>query len=62
MYKSDMARGEPSFKVVCISLYPRDLQRMERLVTELRNRGHERMSRSKLIRMAIAQFDADNVE
>jgi hypothetical protein len=45
------------YRVVSISLYTEDLERMDRLVKELKAMGHTKASRSSLIRYAIDQVD-----
>lgn len=60
-----MARGAKDkkpdpYRVVCISLYESDIARMDDLVNQLRSLGAKRVSRSKLIRMAVARFEIDD--
>lgn len=53
-------RREPEpqhYKVLSISLYNDDIQRMDELVKELKNQGFTRMNRSALIRFALDQVD-----
>jgi hypothetical protein len=45
------------YKVVCISLYNEDIERLETLVAELKRRGHTKANKSQLIRAALAQVD-----
>jgi hypothetical protein len=45
------------YKVVCISLYNEDIERLEGLVAELKRRGHTKANKSQLIRAALAQVD-----
>jgi hypothetical protein len=45
------------YKVICISLYMEDLDRLDALVETLKAQGHTRASRSQLIRFALAQVD-----
>jgi len=47
------------YKVICISLYLEDLARLDEKVSELKERGHRKMSRSALIRFALDQVDLD---
>jgi hypothetical protein len=57
-------RGEPKpahYKVICISLYNRDLERLDGLVDELKARGMTKANRSALIRVALEQLDLDKV-
>ena len=45
------------YEVICISLYKEDLEALDDKVTELKKRGHRRVSRSSLIRYALASLD-----
>lgn len=45
------------YKVICISLYTEDLDRLDALVETLKAQGHTRASRSQLIRFALSQVD-----
>jgi hypothetical protein len=49
------------YKVICISLYTKDLERLDALVDELKARGLTKASRSALIRFALDQVDLDKV-
>lgn len=49
------------YKVISISLYNEDIERLDALVKDLKARGHSRASRSMLIREALRQIDLDNV-
>jgi hypothetical protein len=49
------------YKVICISMYTKDLDRLDELVTELKARGNTKASRSALIRAALEQVDLDKV-
>jgi hypothetical protein len=49
------------YKVICISLYNRDLERLDGLVDELKARGLTKANRSALIRVALEQIDLDRV-
>jgi hypothetical protein len=49
------------YKVICISLYTRDLERLDALVDELKARGITKANRSALIRVALDQVDLDKV-
>jgi hypothetical protein len=49
------------YKVICISLYTRDLERLDSLVDELKSRGITKANRSALIRVALDQLDLDRV-
>jgi len=59
-------RAEPAekpahYKVICISLYTKDLDRLDTLVDELKERGITKANRSALIRVALDQLDLDKV-
>jgi hypothetical protein len=49
------------YKVICISLYTKDLERLDALVRELKARGLTKANRSALIRVALDQVDLDKV-
>lgn len=49
------------YRVICISLYTKDLERLDALVDELKARGLTKASRSALIRAALDQVDLDKV-
>lgn len=57
-------KGAPKpehYKVICISLYTKDLQRLDGFVEELKSRGLTKANRSALIRVALEQLDLDRV-
>jgi hypothetical protein len=49
------------YKVICISLYIKDLERLDAHVDELKARGLTKANRSALIRVALEQLDLDKV-
>ena len=49
------------YKVVSISLYQEDIERLERLVAELKKRGHTKANKSQLIRYALDTVDLDGM-
>jgi hypothetical protein len=49
------------YKVICISMYTKDLERLDGLVEELKARGLTKANRSALIRAALDQVDLDKV-
>jgi hypothetical protein len=49
------------YKVICISLYTKDLERLDELVDELKTRGITKANRSALIRVALDQLDLEKV-
>ena len=58
---SERAAKPTHYKVICISLYTKDLERLDALVDELKARGMTKASRSALIRAALDQVDLDKV-
>jgi hypothetical protein len=49
------------YKIVCISLYTEDIERLEALVAELKRRGHTKANKSQVIRAALDQIDLDKI-
>jgi hypothetical protein len=49
------------YKVICISMYTKDLARLDGLVEDLKARGMTKASRSALIRAALDQVDLDKI-
>jgi len=49
------------YKVICISLYTKDLERLDARVDELKARGITKANRSALIRVALEQLNLDKV-
>lgn len=59
---SPRAKSHPThYKVVCISLYTEDLDRLDAAVRELKRRGHTKASRSSVLRAAMLQVDLAEV-
>ena len=61
---SSKGKGKPKpthYKVVSISLYMDDIDRIDALVKELKRRGFTKMNRSALIRFAIDTVDLDKL-
>ena len=57
-----VASEKPShYKVICISLYTSDLDKLDRMVEELKARGLTKANRSALIRFALGEVDLDKV-
>ena len=61
-----VAEPEPAdkpthYKVICISMYTKDLERLDALVGALKARGVTKANRSALIRAALDQVDLDKV-
>lgn len=56
------ARPKPThYKIVCISLYTDDIERLESMVAKLKSRGHTKANKSQLIRAALDQVNLDKV-
>ncbi|HEU4534848.1 MAG TPA: hypothetical protein VFS00_12045 [Polyangiaceae bacterium] len=49
------------YKVICISLYNEDLERLDQMVETLKARGLTKANRSALIRYALEQVDLTKV-
>lgn len=49
------------YKVICISMYTKDLDHLDELVVALKRRGQTKANRSALIRAALDQLDLDKV-
>jgi hypothetical protein len=49
------------YKIISISLYNEDIERLDRMVRELKRRGHYKANKSQLIRFALAQLNLDKV-
>ena len=49
------------YKIVCISLYNEDIERLNELVAELKRRGHTKASKSALIRYALDTVDLEKM-
>jgi hypothetical protein len=52
------AKPKPThYKIVCISLYTEDIERLEKLVAGLKKRGHTKANKSAVIRYALDTVD-----
>ena len=49
------------YKVICISMYTKDLEQLDEMVDELKAMGLTKANRSALIRYALAQVDLSKV-
>ena len=49
------------YKVICISMYTKDLKRLDDMVDSLKARGMTKANRSALIRYALGEVDLDSV-
>ena len=59
--KKDAAARPTHYKVICISMYTRDLEELDAKVHELKRRGWTKANKSHLIRLALAQLDLDKL-
>lgn len=58
--RSAAAANRPThYKVICISMYTRDIEELEGKVAELKRRGWTKANKSQLIRLALSQLDLD---
>ena len=58
----DGVKAKPThYKVICISMYTKDLEQLDQLVEKLKTRGITKANRSALIRVALEQLDLDKV-
>jgi len=49
------------YKVICISIYTQDLERLDEVVRELKRRGFTKANRSAVLRVAVEQLDLSRV-
>jgi hypothetical protein len=49
------------YKVICISMYTRDLEELDAKVAELKRRGWTKANKSQLIRLALSQIDVSKL-
>jgi len=57
------AAAKPThYKVICISMYNRDIEELEAKVAELKRRGWTKANKSQLIRLALSQIDLDKLQ
>lgn len=60
--KQRSAAEKPThYKVICISMYNRDIEELEAKVAELKRRGWTKANKSQLIRLALSQIDLDKL-
>lgn len=57
-----MASNRTPYKIVCISIHPEDLAKLDAKVAELKQRGWRRASRSHFIQLAVARLSVDAIE
>lgn len=56
-----VAEKPTHYKVICISMYTRDIEELEAKVAELKRRGWTKANKSQLIRLALSQLDLDKL-
>lgn len=49
------------YKVCCISLYTEDIEKLDAMVAELKDRGYTKANKSALIRYALDTVDLDKM-
>ncbi|MCX5743490.1 MAG: hypothetical protein NT062_13435 [Proteobacteria bacterium] len=49
------------YKVICISMYTKDIEELDAKVAELKKRGWTKASKSQLIRIALQHIDLDTL-
>jgi hypothetical protein len=49
------------YKIISISMYLDDIERLEQMVQELKRRGHYKANKSQLIRHALSKVKLDEV-
>jgi hypothetical protein len=59
--RKENAEKPTHYKVICISMYTKDLDRLDELVSKLKEGGNTKASRSALIRAALDQIDLAKV-
>ena len=50
------------YKVICISMYTKDLEQLDLKVAELKKRGWTKANKSQLIRLALSHLDLDKLD
>lgn len=62
MKTAQAEKAKPThYKVICISMYTKDLEHLDELVDQLKSRGVTKANRSALIRVALEQLDLAKV-
>lgn len=59
--KSRAAEKPVHYKVICISMYTKDLERLDEMVDALKAKGITKANRSALIRAALDQVDLEKI-
>jgi hypothetical protein len=60
--RAPAAEKPAHYKVICISMYTKDLAQLDSMVDELKARGLTKANRSALIRAALEQLDLSKVQ
>lgn len=50
------------YKVICISMYNRDIEELDKKIAELKRRGWTKANKSQLIRLALKRLDIATLE
>ncbi len=50
------------YKIMCVSMYLKDIKELEEKVAALKARGYTRANKSQLIRMALRRINVDDIE
>lgn len=56
-----MAPKPQHYRIMSISMYTDDIERLEQMVAELKRRGHYKANKSQLIRHALSRVNLDEV-
>ena len=59
--RAEASKRPTHYKVICISMYTRDIEELDAKVAELKRRGWTKANKSQLIRLALAQLDLDQL-
>jgi hypothetical protein len=59
--RTNAADKPTHYKVICISMYTEDLERLDKMVDALKARGLTKANRSALIRYALGAVDLDSI-
>jgi hypothetical protein len=59
--REGVAEKPTHYKVICISMYTKDLEKLDEMVEELKKKGLTKANRSALIRAALDQVDLSRV-
>lgn len=50
-----------TWRLVTFSFYEEDVRRLDALLADAKKRGHKRVSRSQIVRLALRQVDLDSL-